>query len=179
MKLIKFLLATVTILIALLLLIPTIVFVILHYWILTPEYLTSTVQNTVNEYTYIDFDCKKIELDYLNSWPYISLAIHEGRILIPEQKDSTYTKGSIAFHKIYSNIKLSKLLTEKSLQIEDVFIENLHDDDLIVANIQYLQLHLYLYEDNVLEELLLYFQIHHFLVFLQVLNQKHSVGILC
>lgn len=124
MKLIKFLLATVTILIALLLLIPTIVFGILHYWILTPEYLTSTVQNTVNEYTYIDFDCKKIELDYLNSWPYISLAIHEGRILIPEQKDSTYTKGSIAFHKIYSNIKLSKLLTEKSLQIEDVFIEN-------------------------------------------------------
>ena len=73
MKLIKFLLATVTGLVALLLLVPTIIFGILHYWILTPEYLTSTAQNAVKEYTYIDFDCKKIELDYLNTWPYISL----------------------------------------------------------------------------------------------------------
>lgn len=124
MKLIKFLLATVTGLVALLLLVPTIVFGILHYWILTPEYLTSTAQNAVKEYTYIDFDCKKIELDYLNTWPYISLAIHEGKIQIPDQKDSIYSKGSITFHKLYSNIKLSKLLTDRSLQVENIFIEN-------------------------------------------------------
>ena len=124
MKLIKFLLATVTGLIVLLLLVPTIIFGILHYWILTPEYLTSTAQKAVNEYTYIDFNCKKIELDYLNSWPYISLAIHEGEIQIPDQKDSIHSKGSITFHKLYSNIKLSKLLTDKSLQVENIFIEN-------------------------------------------------------
>ena len=124
MKLFKYIFIAIIGLFSLILLIPTIAFAILHYWVLTPEYLTSTAKNIVNEYTYVDFECEKIELDYLNSWPSISLAVHKGEIRTPVQEDSTYNQVHIVFQKLYGNIQLSKLLTEKSLQIETVSIEN-------------------------------------------------------
>lgn len=124
MKFIKHLCIIISSLIALFLLVPAILFAVLHYWILTPEYLTSTIKDAVNEYTHLKFDCKSIELDYMSSWPSISIAINEGNISFPTSLDSTTTKGDINFKKLYGEVQLRKLLTDKSIQIEGIFLEN-------------------------------------------------------
>ena len=95
MKFIKHLCIITSSLIALFLLVPAILFAVLHYWILTPEYLTSTIKDAVNEYTHLKFDCKSVELDYMSSWPSISIAINEGNISLPTSLDSTTTKETI------------------------------------------------------------------------------------
>ena len=124
MKFIKHLCIITSSLIALFLLVPAILFAVLHYWILTPEYLTSTIKDAVNEYTHLKFDCKSVELDYMSSWPSISIAINEGNISLPTSLDSTTTKGDINFKKLYGEVQFRKLLTDKSIQIEGIFLEN-------------------------------------------------------
>lgn len=123
MKKLKRALIVITSIIALFLFIPTITLGILHYWILTPEYLTSAAKQAIDEYTYLKFNCKSIELDYLSSWPSVSLSINEGNIVLPNQKDSTFTNGNITFQKMHGNIQLKELLVNKRLQIENIFLQ--------------------------------------------------------
>ena len=124
MKIIKYILISITTIITLLIVVPSIVFAVLHYWILTPEYLTTKTKEAIKQYTYIDFDCKSIELDYLNSWPSLSLAINEGSVGLPNEKDSTITNGNLSFKKLYGNIQLKKLLSERKIQIQGITLED-------------------------------------------------------
>ena len=124
MKIIKYILISITTIITLLIVIPSIFFAVLHYWILTPEYLTTQAKETIKQYTYINFDCKSIELDYLNSWPSVSLAINEGSVGLPIEKDSTITNGNLSFKKLYGNIQLKKLLSERKIQIQSITLED-------------------------------------------------------
>lgn len=107
------------------LLVPFIAFLVLHYFILTPEKLTSQLTREVNERTHIRFECQKVELDYLDSWPSISLSIHEGKAHIPMQAptDSVTDILNVKFKKIFGNIRLLKLLKEQTLCIENIFID--------------------------------------------------------
>ena len=124
MKYIKHITIIVSSIISTLLLIPLLLFTILHYWILTPQFLTTTAQEVINEYTSLDFSCRSIELDYINSWPSISLEINEGFVGLPHSQDSTTTDGCVHFRKLYGNIQLRELLTQKKLQIENIFLES-------------------------------------------------------
>lgn len=123
MKFFKYALIACSSIAVLFILIPTIAFGILHYWILTPEFLTLTAKQALSEHTYLKFDCESIELDYLSSWPSISLAINKGKIELPNQEDSIITNGNLSFQKLHGNIQLSKLLTTHELQIENVFLQ--------------------------------------------------------
>lgn len=123
MKYLKHVCIVISGLIALSLLVPTILFAVLHYWILTPESLTSIVKEAIKEHTHLVFDCKTIELDYMDSWPSISIAIHEGNVSLPTKQDSTKTQGEVHFHKLYGNIQLRELLTNKTIQLESIFLE--------------------------------------------------------
>lgn len=124
MKYFKYTIIIVSSVISTILLIPLLIFAILHYWILTPQFLTTTAKEAINEYTSLDFTCRSIELDYINSWPSISLEINEGSVSLPHSQDTTTTDGSVYFRKLYGNIQLRELLTQKKLQIENVSLEN-------------------------------------------------------
>lgn len=104
---------------------PFIAFIVLHYFILTPDRLTSQLTREVNKHTHLQFECQKIELNYLDSWPSISLSIYGGKAHIPMQMptDSASDILNVKFEKISGNIQLLKLLKEQTLCIEDIFID--------------------------------------------------------
>lgn len=105
--------------------IPFITFVIFHYFIITPERLTQQIVREINNKTNLLFECKKIELNYLDSWPSISISIHEGNIHIPcqEDADSISDMFKVKFKKAFGSIQFVKLLKEQTLCIEDISIE--------------------------------------------------------
>lgn len=107
------------------LLTPFVTFIVLHYFIFTPEKMTSLLTREVNRHTIIQLECQKVELNYLDSWPSISLSINEGRARIPMQtpEDSVSDIVNVKFKKISGNIQLLKLLKEQTLCIEDIFID--------------------------------------------------------
>lgn len=125
MKRLKTVIITITTILLVCMSIPFIAFIVLHYFILTPEKLTSLLMREVNERTHIQFECQKIELDYLDSWPSISLSIREGKVRIPVKTptDSVTDVISVEFGKVFGNIQLLKLLKEQTLCIENIFID--------------------------------------------------------
>lgn len=123
MKVLKYLLLSLLGILSLSILCPFILFIILHYWILTPEYLTSSIKQAVKEHTYLTFDCQSIELNYLSSWPSISLVINEGTINLPENKDTLTTEGGIVFHQLKGNIQLKELLAKRKIQLDEISLE--------------------------------------------------------
>ena len=123
MKVLKYLLLSLLGILSLSILCPFILFIILHCWILTPEYLTSSIKQAVKEHTFLTFDCQSIELNYLSSWPSISLVINEGTINLPENKDTLTTEGGIVFHQLKGNIQLKELLAKRKLQFDEISLE--------------------------------------------------------
>lgn len=125
MKRLRTVIITITAIIIVCILLPFIAFIVLHYFILTPERLTSQLTREVNERTHIQFECQKIELNYLDSWPSISLSIHEGKARIPMKTptDSVTDAINIKFGKLFGNVQLLKLLKEQTLCIESIFID--------------------------------------------------------
>lgn len=124
-KCMKKIIITLSVIIATVLLVPFVTFVILHYFILTPEMLTRQVVNEVNKRTNLNFSCGKIELAYLESWPSISINIENGKIRVPlpEKSDSVSDILNVTFKEAYGTIELMTLLQSRILCIEDIFIE--------------------------------------------------------
>lgn len=125
MKHLKMLLAIAVAALLLCLLAPFIAFIVLHYFILTPEKLTAQLVQEVNERTHIRFECEKVELNYLDSWPSISLSLYKGRASIPTQtpSDSVADVLQVKFEKVFGNVQLLKLLKEQALCVEGIFID--------------------------------------------------------
>ena len=128
MKILKYILITISAIAVFLLLTPFIIFIVLHYWIITPEYLTQVTKQAIHEYTHLQFDCRSIELEYLNSWPSVSIAINDGKINIPVQQDTIFTSGNVSFKKLYGNIQLSELLKHKKIQLENIHLQHANSD---------------------------------------------------
>lgn len=105
------------------LLTPLIAFLVLHFFILTPEKLTELVTREVNERTSIRFDCRKIELDYFDTWPSLCLHIYDGEASIPAAADSLPDLMQVKFGKTFGSIQLLKLLKERTLCVENIFVE--------------------------------------------------------
>lgn len=105
------------------LLTPLIAFLVLHFFILTPEKLTELVTREVNERTSIRFECRKIELNYLDTWPSLCLNIYDGQASIPATNDSVPDLMQIKFRKTFGSVQLLKLLKEQALCVENIFVD--------------------------------------------------------
>lgn len=104
--------------------IPFVTFIALYCFVLTSEKLTNLLTQEVNERTHILFDCRRIELNYMDSWPSISLSIHDGKARIPAQTpDSVTDILDVRFKRASGNIQLLKLLKEQTLCIENILID--------------------------------------------------------
>ena len=87
----------------------------------------SLVTKEVNEHTNIRFQCDKIGLDYFTEWPSVSVVIQDGRLSIPaeeELKEIASDYLTIDFQTFGGKVNLKKLLFDRELSVENVFLED-------------------------------------------------------
>ncbi|MBQ6747741.1 MAG: hypothetical protein IJR07_11960 [Bacteroidaceae bacterium] len=111
---------------AVVMLLSAITYLVLRFYVLTPDVLMSLVKKEVSERTNVRFDCERIGLDYLTEWPSVSVVVKQGMVAVPpDDMDSDYANEAlnIGFKTFGGKINLIKLITGKQLIIEDVFLE--------------------------------------------------------
>lgn len=124
MKHTRMIIKVIAAIILVLILMPFAAFLVLHYFILTPEILTAKITQEINNRTLLAFQCEKIELNYLDSWPSVSLTIKDGKLSVPAlPADSADTLLAMKFKKISGKIQLVKFFKEQTLCVEDIFID--------------------------------------------------------
>lgn len=125
-KIIKVVSFIIGLLSAVIILLSTITYLVLRFYVLTPDVLMSLVQKEMNERTNIRFDCEEIGLDYLAEWPSVSVVVKQGMVAVPPNElEGDYANDVLTmdFKTFGGRINLIKLITEKQLIIEDVFLE--------------------------------------------------------
>lgn len=105
--------------------IPVAVFFCLQNFVLTTEQLTAQVVREVNARTPFQFDCERVELSYWDTWPLMSITIHDGHL---SQRglcaDSTWLPDalSLSFRKVSGSIEMTRFFKERQLNILDLRI---------------------------------------------------------
>lgn len=134
MKASKIILLVSVIIIALTFIVPFCIFLVLNNYFLTPNKLTEMVQNEINNNTNLDFSCKTVELEYLSSWPKISLSIKDGELSIGDNNSDSISSIDVKFKKVFSTTDLSDIIIEKKLNLSTITVESPKIDIIINKN---------------------------------------------
>ncbi|MCF2553503.1 AsmA family protein, partial [Bacteroides caecigallinarum] len=92
------------------------------------------VQNEINNNTNLDFSCKTVELEYLSSWPKISLSIKDGELSIGDNNSDSISSIDVKFKKVFSTTDLSDIIIEKKLNLSTITVESPKIDIIINKN---------------------------------------------
>lgn len=134
MKTSRIILSVSAIIIALTFIVPFCIFLLLNNYFFTPNKLTELVQNEINNNMNLDFSCKTVELEYLSSWPKISLAIKEGKLSIGDNYNDSISSIDIKFKKVFSTTDLSDIIIMRKLNLSSITVENPEIDIVINKN---------------------------------------------
>jgi len=130
-----------SILITVLIILPTIVFGVVKWGILPPEKLTPLVTNTVNKFITGKLECEQIELTYFETYPHLGIRITNGRITIQDsdslhhdlnEKTTISEDENLEFHSLLSFNKAivafnpTDYLFSKKITINEVDVDEPH-----------------------------------------------------
>lgn len=134
MKASRIILSGSVIIIALTFIVPLCIFLVLNNYFLTPNKLTELVQNEINNNTNLDFNCETVELEYLSSWPKISLAVKNGKLSIGNHNSDSISCIDVKFKKVFSTTDLSDIIIERKLNLSNITVENPEIDIIVNKN---------------------------------------------
>lgn len=77
---------------------PVAAFLIVSWAILPPQKLTPLVVNMANEYLEADLQCEKIELTYLETFPYLGVALTDGKLVSHVAEDDSLARLEAEHH---------------------------------------------------------------------------------
>ena len=127
MKIVKPILVLFGVLSAAVILLPTLSFLVLRFYLLTPDMLKDIVNRELKEQTNIQFDCEEISLDYWTEWPSVSVIIRQGKASLPVETNDGENGSDgfvLGFHRFGGKVDLMRLITEKELLVENLFLDN-------------------------------------------------------
>lgn len=127
----KIILISLSSLIGILFILPAIGFGILQWGVLPPEKLTPLVVQKTNEFIEAHLECERVELTYLETYPYLGVRLTNGRLISHLAKDSTMREEELAvpsdsllsFHRITLAFNPTDYLTRGVVTIKRVEIE--------------------------------------------------------
>ena len=103
-----------------------ITYLILRFYLLTPDFLASLLKKELSERTNVSFNCEEIGLDYLAEWPSVSVVIRKGMVELPSDSvvnEQDADAVSLGFQTFGGKVNLIRLITQKEIIIENLFLE--------------------------------------------------------
>lgn len=121
----KKIIITLGVLLILFIILPVAAVKVITTFILTPEYLTEKITETINKETNLIFRCKNVELEYFSTWPDISLSVNNGEVIFPALNPDSLGRDplQIKFNKIYGSLNAMELIRDKKLCLENLKME--------------------------------------------------------
>lgn len=125
----KIVLVTGSILITVFIILPAVLFGIVHWGILPPKKLTPLVTNTVNKFITGKLECEHIELTYFETYPRLGIRISNGRITTLESDSAIHDEHShtlLSFSKAAAIFNPTDYLFGKKITLNEVSIDDPH-----------------------------------------------------
>ena len=107
--------------------IPLMVYFVLSSLVFPSEKLTAYVVQEINQRTNLHFDCEKIQMSYLDTWPSMGVTIYEGCLSIDGDSltmDSEKKFAELSFRKLTGSIQMMKLLKDRCLNVSDLHVSH-------------------------------------------------------
>lgn len=127
MKIVKPILVFLVVLSAAVILLPTLSFLVLRFYLLTPDMLKDIVNSELKKQTNIKFDCEEISLDYWTEWPSVSVIIRQGKASLPvdiTDEENCSDGIKLGFQRFGGKVDLMRLITDRELLVENLFLDN-------------------------------------------------------
>lgn len=103
-------------------LLPVVGFFIVSWAVLPPKKLTPLVVNLANEYLEAELQCERIELTYFETFPYLGVALTNGKLISRVAQDTVAVSDSLICAATDSLVSFSKCIL--SVQPMDFLLNN-------------------------------------------------------